>query len=265
MAGEARTSDFLLSTATLMIGPQAQVMELSPALHSIGLVKNVQLVTEPTFVSLTQGVTAVEVASVQTATPARVSSEVYEYTARNLAYGANIDATGTGFAPNVTSFSLATAITTGGTSVVLGTGQGATFNVGDFFVIQDLSTGDLVHVGKVASKVTDTLTLATGYSMPTTMQFAIATTVVYKVQNIKVGSNLTRPVLGAKLVGTLPGSGEPITIVFPKVRISKGLSLAFNNENFSNMPFEFMPQALLPTDTYYGDFGGSKTFSILKR
>lgn len=267
MAGEARTSDFLLTTATVMIGPRASVMELTPEKHSIGLVKNVQVTTEPQFVSLTQGVEAIEVASVNVANPARISSEVYEYTARNMAYGAGIDAGGEDYDPITTQAALATPITSGGSTVALATGSVAANDivVGDFIVVQDTTQGDLVHVGKVGAIATDTITLASGYALPADAVFAVATTVVYRVRNIKVGSQLKRPLFGAKLVGLLPETGEPVTLIFPKIRITRGMGLSFQNENFANMPFEFMPQALLPADPFYADFGGSKTFSVFKR
>jgi len=266
MAGEARTSDFLLSTATLMVGPSSKVMELTPEDHSVGLIKNVQVTTEPQFVTLTQGVENIEVAAVNTANPARLSGEVYEFTAKNMAYGAGIDASA-GYEPIITQAALATAIADGGATVALATGS-VTANaivVGDFVVIQDTTVGDRVHVGKVASIAVDTLTLAAGYEMPTGQAYAVATTVVYKVRNIKIGTQQKRPTYGVKLVGLLPETGEPITVIFPKVRVTRGISLAFQNENFGNMPFEFMPMALLPADPYYPDFGSTKPFSILKR
>jgi len=267
MAGEARTSDFLLTTATLMVGPSAKVMELTPDKHSLGLIKNVQVSSDPQFVTLTQGVENIEVSAVNTSNPARLSGEVYEYTARNMAYGAGLDASGTGFDPIITQASLASAIASGGATVTLATGDVVANGIvaGDFVVIQDTAVGDRVHVGKVASISTDTLTLAAGYELPTGATYAVATTVVYKVRNIKVGSSFKRPTYGVKLVGLLPETGEPITIVFPKVRVTRGISLAFQNENFANMPFEFMPMGLLPADPYYADFGSTKPFSILKR
>ena len=267
MPGEARTSDFLLTTATLMVGPRDKVMELTPEKHSLGLIKNVQVTTEPQFVTLTQGVENIEVAAVNVSTQARISGEVYEYTARNIAYGAGIDAAATEYDPIDTQALLGAPITTGGDEVTLVTGNASTAGIvaGSFIVIQDTAQGDRVHVGKVASIASDVITLAAGYELPADATFAVATTVVYRVHNIKVGSQLKRPAMGVKLVGLLPETGEPITLVFPKVRITRGLSLAFQNENFSNMPFEFAPLALLLGDPFYADFGSTKQFSVLKR
>jgi hypothetical protein len=266
MAGEAQTSEFLLSTATCMVGPSSKVMELSPALHSIGLVKNVQVTTTPKFVELAQGVNAQVVFSVNTEMQSKITTEVFEFTAKNLAYGAGQDPTTGLFDPVVASTTLATAITTGGASVVLTTGGVAAVGivVGDYVIIAKVGS-DLLHVGKVSVIATDTLTLATGYVMPSSAVFPTATTVVYKVRNIQVGANPSTSTFGVKLVGLMPGTGAPVTLVFPKVRIVKGMDLAFQTNDFANMPFEFTPYALLPTDNYYADFGGLKTFSIFKQ
>lgn len=265
MAGEAKTSAFLLSSATIMLGPRANLMSLTPDLHSIGLVKNIQVTTDPSTVVLTQGTQNTEVSAVTNGNPARIAAEVYEYSARNLAYGALLDATATTYDPIVASYALGTAIASGGVTVAVGTGQGTNFNVGDFIVLADTNIPDRVHVGKVASKTTDTLTLDAAYAMPAGMAWAIATTVVYKVNAIKVGSVAKQPTFALKMVGNLPETGEPVTVLFPKVRITKGISLAFQTDNFSNMPFEFAPMALLTGDTFYADFGSLKTWMIATR
>ena len=40
MAGEAKTDSFMLGAATVMIGAMADLYDLNPTDHSIGLVKN---------------------------------------------------------------------------------------------------------------------------------------------------------------------------------------------------------------------------------
>lgn len=270
MPGEARTSEFLLSTATLMIGPRASVMELVPAKHSLGLIKNVQVSQEMGYTELTQGVNNAVVASVNTSAVPRISGEVYEYSARNLAYGAGLDGSDTAYDPIVTQTTLSANLTvTSGNkgSLVLATGGAvaAGFAAGEYGVLQDLNAPDKVHVFKVASVATDTLTLATGYELPVGETFNAATSVVYRVKAIKVGQVPKQPTFGAKLVGLLPETGEPVTIIFPKVKITKGLGAAFQTDNFSNMPFEFTPYPILSGDPYYSDFGSLKSWKILRR
>jgi hypothetical protein len=106
MPGESKTTEFLLSQATIMVGPQAKVFELTPALHGIGLVKNVQVTADIGFVELTQGLANQTVSSVNNMINTKISAEVYEYTARNLAYGAGLDASGSGFDPLTVTGSL---------------------------------------------------------------------------------------------------------------------------------------------------------------
>lgn len=266
MAGEAQTSDFLLSTATVMVGPPAKVFELVPETHSVGLIKNVLASSEPTFSELTQGVENVVVASAQTGTQSRISGEVYEYTARNIAYAAGADATGQEYDPSTDEFTLATAVTSGSatSTLALTAGSGAKWAAGDWGVIQDKNNPDRLHPFKVASIATDTLTLKTGYAIPTGQAYATADSVVYKVHAIGVGPKRVQPVFGVKMVGLLPSTGEPVTMIFPKVKITKGLSLSFQTDNWQNMPFEMTPYALLKTDPFYADFGRDQ-FKVMKR
>lgn len=266
MAGEAKTGDFLLSTATVMIGPSAKVMELTPSLHSVGLIKNVLASSDPQYTELTQGVEALVVASAQTGSQSRITGELYEFTARNLAYASGVDATGTNYDPSTDQMTLNTALTgvSASSTIVLGSGQGAKFSPNDWGVIQDNTVGDRLHVFKVATIATDTLTLAAGYSVPTGQAYTTTGTTIYKVRPIDVGPKTAQPTFGVKLVGILPNSGEPITLIFPKVKVTKGLSLGFQTDNWQNLPFEMTPYALLPSDPFYSDFGKAQ-FKVLKR
>ena len=56
MAGFAKTKNFMLSTATVMIGPMADLHKLNPDEHSAGLVKNFQMTADPPFVGLGHGI-----------------------------------------------------------------------------------------------------------------------------------------------------------------------------------------------------------------
>lgn len=264
MAGESRTTEFLLSQATIMVGPQAKVFELTPALHSIGLCKNVQVTADIGFVELTQGLANQAVSSVNNMINTKISAEVYEYTARNLAYGAGLDALGASFDPLSVSATLASAIAGGAvTTIPLVSSTG--FAAGDWVVLQDTVVNDRVFVGKIASIATNILTMAAGYGMTSdNVGWAVATTNVYKVRNIQVGSLAKQNRFGIKIVGILPESGQPATLIFPKAAITKGLSMSFQTDNFSNLPFEFTPYTLATTETFYADFGPLKTWSILR-
>lgn len=263
MPGEAKTSKFLLSDATIMVGPRADVFELTPAKHSIGLVKAVRAEVTHGWSELTQGVTNQTVYSVNNSIDSMISGEVYEYTARNLAYAAQIDATGTDYDEVSTILTLASEHDDTDTTLALGTGEGASTAVGDFLVLQQ-SESDVVAVVKVASIAVDTVTFDAAYGLPTGVTWAVATTRVFVVKKpVKIGGASGDTLYGVKIVGLLPENRRPVTLIFPKVRIMKGLSVAFDSQNFSNMPFEFKPYALTPADAFYADLPNNSQFMVL--
>lgn len=263
MAGEAKTSKFLLTEATLMIGPMANVFDLTPADHGVGLVKNVRAEVTHGWTELTQGVEQQVVYSVNNSIESMISAEVFEYTARNLAYGAQLDGSAANFAEFNTILTITTQLTSASTTIVLNTGGGASFTAGDFAVIQHLAN-DTVAVVKIASISVDTLTIAAGWTMPANTTFTTTGTRVFRVRReIQVGASTENSLFGVKIVGVLPEQKRPVVLIFPKVRITKGMSLAFDSQNFSNMPFEFKPYVLLPTDTHFAKFETNKQFMVL--
>lgn len=266
MTGNAQTNEFVLSMGTVMVGPSDETMELNPTDHSIGLVKNVNITVDPQFVELTQGVDEQVVASVNTRNQARVSAEVYEFTARNLAYANGLNATGASYDANDDTLTLATTIdgVAEETEIELGAGQGSSVAIGDFLVLQSGVGSDNVHVAKIGSIATDTVTVAAGYEIPIGQVFTAGTAKVYKVHDLPVGGGREDTTFGVKIVGLMSKTGEPITMIFPKVKVTNGLGIQLTNSDFSNMPFEFMPYALLPGDPFYADFPGQQG-KILKR
>jgi hypothetical protein len=262
MAGEAKTNQFLLSVGTVMIGDSAKTMELTPELNSIGLTKNVSVTVDMGFVDLTQGLDDQVVCSVNTRNQARVAAEVYEFTARNIAYANGLNATGTDFDANTATLELSADVTGAASDIDLV--DASDLSAGDFFVIQGGESSDMVHVCKVDSIATNTVTLADGYTIPAGTAFAAATARVYKVHDLDVGGSKPQATFGVKIVGLMAKDQSPITLIFPKVKITNGLGVSLTNSDFSNMPFEFMPYALLPGDAYYADFAG-KQGKILQR
>lgn len=262
MAGEAKTTQLLLSSATLMIGPQASVMSLDPATNSVGLVKNLRVQTDMGFADLTQGVNNQIVMSVQNKLDAKISCEVYEYTAGNIAYAAGLD--GSSYTTASQTFTLNADVTGSATTLVLSAGQGVNFPAGSFALLQDTTAPDRVFIGKVQSVATDTITLAAGYSVPAGKTFSHLTTTVYLVNKIPVGAVTNQPMFGAKAVGIMPSTGEPVTLIFPKVKITKGVALSFETNNFSNMPLEMTPYVPVPADPFYSDFT-NKLYGVFRQ
>lgn len=261
MPGEARTSKFLLSTATVMIGPQADLFKLNPDTHSIGLVKNVQASSEPRFIDLTQGIKNTKVYNVMTGNDVRVGMEVYEFTPKNLAYGLGLSIT----EQTAVELTLKTAISAGGTAVSANAASDPGLVAGDWLIIQE-GQGDQVHVGQLASNATfatatATITLTADTAIPTGVNFTVGAR-IFRVPRINVGDKTSMPFFSAKIVGTLPEGNKPVAILIPKVRIVRGFNLAFNSESFSNMPFEMEPFELVSTDALYSLFKDKGTAAL---
>lgn len=244
--GEARTSSFMLGTASVMIGPQDQLFDLTAADHSIGLVKNFRITSEPQYTDLTQGRKNQIVYSVMTQNTIRASMEVFEYTGRNITYALGLE--GSSVEAQTVTSTLASAMTAASSDISVATGEGSNFTVGDYVLVQE-GTHDQVFVRKVASIAMDTLTL--DKSIPTALSVGAT---VRKANVISIGSKLEQPFLAAKIVGSLADDTE-VAILCPKIRITNGFSLGFTTENFDNMPYEFSFYDLVATDPHYADFG----------
>jgi hypothetical protein len=248
MAGEAKTTNFMLGDATVMIGDQADLFNLNPAAHSIGLVKNFTVSVDNQYIELTQGVKNTIVDSQITQSTAKATMEVYEATAKNLRYGLGLSGTGlvaTGAATNLFSSAAAaatTAIVTGDVTAGFAAGDWVEFSEGE----------DTVHIAKLSAAPTvstnTTLTFL-GFPIPTGVTFTAAAK-VRKVAVTNVASVQAQPYLSAKVVGKL-ANGEKMTIMFPKLRIVQGFNLSFTSSDYGNMPFEFTPYAQVAGDVNY--------------
>ena len=252
--GVAKTNKFVLSTATVMIGAMADLHKLNPADHSIGLVKNFQLNYEPGFVELGQGITNQIVSSVKNQENLTAAMEVYEFSQRNIAYAAGLDASGIAFDPISLTYPVSAASTSN--TIKAGTDLSAVIVPGDYIFIQ--KTGeDVVHIAKVLTSAfatgTTTITFATGYDMAATVSFGVGDR-FGKVKKVNIGGTAIQPNMAAKVVGLLPETGDPYTILFPKIKITRGLGISFANDNFSNLPFEFTPYAGIPGDAFYSEY-----------
>lgn len=245
MAGEAKTTEFMLGTATVMLGAQADLLDLNPTEHSLGLVKNLTVTSEPSYTELTQGVKNTIVYSVMTQNNVRANMEVYEYTAKNLVYALGLD--GSGYTPSTVTSATVGVTNTAATSIAVTAATGANFSVGDWIIIELAKDNAIVR--KIDSISTDTLTF-TG----ATTQEIPAGTPVRVSSEIDVGSKDNQPFLSCKIIG-LTAENEPITILFPKVRIINGFNLAFSTDDFQNLPFELTIYDLASTDAFYADFG----------
>lgn len=257
MPGYAQTNRFILSSATVMLGAQNALFNLTGA-NAIGLVKNVNITSDPQEIELGQGIQNDIVASVRTQDTVRVSMEVYEFTAKNLAYAAGLDAS-TGYTETSNTFPVAANVTAGANVITVTGDATGEITAGTWIkVYQNLDPSN-VYVGKVVtatfSSPDTTITLDTGFTFP---EDITAGGHVTKTELITLGGQSTQPLLSCKIFGFTPQDNRPFTVLFPKVKVTRGFNLSFSPENFSNMPFEIMPYALVSTDPFYSEFGSRK-------
>jgi len=243
MAGEAKTTALMLGTATVMLGDPVALFNFAPSTHSIGLVKNFNLTVDQSYTELTQGVQNQVVFSVKTGNKVMATMEAYEYTGKNLTYALGME--GFSAAAEVTaSTTVAPLATTTSIPVLSATG----ITIGDYIKIQT-GTNDQVFVRKVTNVASNTLTVAALPSAPAQG----ATVAKMNVIPLSPTSSCNDTFVAAKIVGTLADCSE-VVILLPKVKVTKGFNLAFNSNDFQNMPLELTVYDLLSSDEHYAAF-----------
>lgn len=263
MAGTAKTSKFHFSTASVLVGKQSEFLTLNEASHSIGLVKNVAVTADPTIVDLTQGILNDVVDQQITGVNVRASFEVYEYTAKNLAYGMALDGTATTYNPvTATASPVKAAVAAGATTFTLDTDRTSDFVAGAYGFLQE-GLDSYVHVFKVISSAfatgTTTVTI-TGYPVPTGMNFSTVNGRAGIFNKIDYNPANINSFLSCRIIGTMKNDNRPLILHFPKIRILKGFNLRFAADGFGNMPFEFTPYAPIASDVgYSADFAQRMT------
>lgn len=244
MPGLAKTDNFMLGTATVMIGPVADLYDLNPTEHSIGLVKNFAATSEPSYTELTQGVKNNIVHSVLTSNPVRCSMEVYEYTASNLLYALGLD----GSDAEVTATTAVNGAVDGGSPTandfVVDSDSGLAID--DYIMIINDAEDDFI-VRKITNLVSTTVTV--DRELPDIIDGAV----VKKVNRIDVGSKEDQPFFAAKVAGKL-ANGEQVVLLIPKIRITAGFNLSFTVSDYANLPIEFTVYDPVSTDPFYADF-----------
>lgn len=245
MAGEAKTNSFMLGSATVMIGPQADLFTLAPSTHAIGLVKNFTVSNEPQYTDLTQGVKNQIVYSVMTGNRIRAQMEVYEYTSKNISYALGLN--GSALTPIAATTTTSAATAAAATSITVTSPTGLT--VGTWISIQE-GTDDKIFYRRITAVATNVLTL--NAALPVAL---LTGATVQKVNVIDVGSTVDQPFLSAKIVGSL-ADGTEVGMLYPKIRITAGFTLGFTTDNFGNLPMEFTMYDLTSDDPNYADFAG---------
>ena len=243
MAGLAKTNNFMLATAEVMIGPMADLRKLNPTEHGIGLVKNFSITPEPNYTELQQGLQGTIVESVRTSNVVRATMEVFEYTAENLAYGLGLEGDYTKHTVNST----VDGSVSSGSTFDVATGDGSNFTAGDYVMIINDNNADFV-IAKITNVATDTLTVQDAFTR-TINDGAV----VKKVHGLDIGQKSNQPYYAAKITGKLT-DGSQVVMEIPKFRIVNGFAVAFSTDDFANMPFEMTLYDLVSTDDFYAEY-----------
>lgn len=257
MAGEPITNQFMLTSASLLLGPMADQKVLTPTTHSIGLVKNVQVTADPQFVELTYGISSTVAMTVKRENGLKIAAEVYEYTPQNIAYMMGLNGA-SGYTLNTTTDPLNANVSGGATTAIVTGDKTSTYSAGKWIFIQENIGGrDVVHIAKVVSSAfsTNTTITFTGWATPTGVTFSSANARIGVINKIDLQSEVENHTMACRIVGLMAKDKRPIIIHMPKVKVTKGFSLTMNNDNFSNLPLELTPyQPLAADDGYSADF-----------
>jgi hypothetical protein len=258
MAGNAKTNKFFFSAASVLVAKQADFLTLNEAAHSLGLIKDVAVNSDPQIVDLTQGIMNDVIDQQVTGNNIQTSMSVHEYTARNLAYGLALDGTLTSYDEVATSpLALAAQVAAAATTLTVPTDVTTQYTAGKFIFLQE-GTDSVVHIAKVASSAyssPNTTITFTGYPVPAGMTFSVANGRVGLLNKIDYDPNAIQQFHCARIIGTEKNTKRPFIIHFPKIKILKGFNVRFATDNFGSMPFEFSCYTPLAADVgYSADF-----------
>jgi hypothetical protein len=262
---DVKTNAFMLSSATLMIAPAftTDVFSLTPADHSVGLVRDIAIPVESSQIELKNGIAQVIVDSKRSNVTTSISATIYEFSAQNLLYASGLYGSGP---VQVKRGVLKTSVTGGpsATSLVINSDPVPGDADSAITAIGNIPSGSTILIQRVggeqdyvfptkstanATAATDdyTVTIAAPYNIPTGMSFPAGSR-VWIVTPIAVGSVDADDLYGVKITGTLSNYDRPVTAVFPKVRMTKGFNLSFTETEYGGMPWEMQPLLLSLTE-----------------
>ena len=250
-----QTPAFMLSSATLMIAPAftTDVFSLTPALHSVGMVREVAISVDSSLLELKNGIAQATVDARRMGVSSTISGTVFEMTAKNLMVAAALDPT---TATVVKRGVLTTAAAGAAVSLVYnsdpipGQANSAIAAVGDVplgstillqrvggetdYVFPTISTGVTTGTGPWTTPI------ASGSAIPAGMSFPVGSR-VWVLTPIPVAQTDADALFGIKITGTLSNYDRPVTAVFPKCRVGKGFNLSYAETDYGSMPWELTP------------------------
>jgi len=245
---DVKNPKFVIGNATVMLAPYSEdVFSLNPDEHSVGMVKAVTLEQQADQIMLKNGIQQLTVDTQKSNVNFTSTFEGYEFDARNLTYALGIagsvvkrlrgrltaDAAADATTLTVESYPVANDPD----SVIDAVGdipEGATI------LLQNPENPDEVYPVSVTAATVDA---APNYTVTTTAIPVAAPTgwTVWVVNELETGSFEQDDYFCAKIVGKLSANDEPIVVVIPKLKVTRGFNLSFSETDYSNMPFELSP------------------------
>lgn len=275
MPADTRTNAYLLGNATLMIAPFGGTSPylLTPADHSIGMVKNVSLSEESDSIELRHGIQQHLIDSRKSNVRSTISAEVYEFSAQNMYYGLSMNKTAvptrrgklkTAIAGATATISIETNPLPGAPAT--GITLPADIPIGSTLLLQRKNgEEDYVYPVKVTATTTEvTGTFTVTVAIPVGVSFAAGDN-VWVVNEISGGGFDEQDYFSLKIAGVLSNNSRPVAIIVPKVRIRRGFNLSFDEASYGNMPFEFDPYFLNLSEATgnLADFGTKRQFVVV--
>ena len=255
MAASVKNNAFLLGEATLMIAPYADatpVFELTPDVHSVGMVRNVTLNQEADEIELRKGIQQHLVDSKKSNVRTTLSAEVFEFSAQNIFYSLSMGSQ----AVAVKRGKLKTAVNGAQATIVVNTDPLPGEPTSGISAAGDIPNGATILLQIPGAqndyvlpvRVTAATTVATSdytvtAAVPAGMNFP-AGTKVWVVNEVGIADTAEQEFFKVKVVGTLSNNEKPLTLVLPKVKIKRGFQIQFDEGNYTSMPFEFSPYFL---------------------
>lgn len=257
-----QTPAFMLSSATLMIAPAftTPVFDLTPDLHSVGMVREMGVTVDSSLLELKNGIAQAVVESRRIDVSAMIAGTVYEMTSRNLLIASALNPTASVVMKRgvlTTAANAAAVALVYNSDPIPGQTTSAITAVGDVpsgstvllqrpgdetaYVFPTVSTGATTGTGPYTTPIAGTSAIPVGMSFP-------IGTRVWVLTPIAIADANADEIYGVKIVGTLSNNDRPVTAVFPKVRVSKGFNLSFTESDYGGMPWEFKPLNLASSE-----------------
>ncbi len=253
---DVKDQKFIIGNATVMIAPYSEdAFALNPTTHSVGMVKAVTMTQESDQIMLKNGVAQLTVDTTRSNVSMSTSFEGYEFSARNIMYALGLDGTVTQRLRGRLTADAASAATSLSVESYPLPGEpdsliDATTDIpnGAQLLVQRASEPDFVYPVKATADATGAgpydVTIA---ALPTDVSFSTGDT-VWVVNEIDAGSFSQDDFFCAKIVGKLSANDEPIVVIIPKMKITRGFNLSFSETDYSNLPFEVEPIVMTATE-----------------